>query len=111
VEITVNHARPYDRLKTVSRYLNPPSTILSIGRPILNGEFETLKRQIKDNEVVVAYFHNRNLIQIASHIDGQGRLNQIMEECLKEPDGSYAPAEFYAADKSAVNVYMDSKIP
>jgi hypothetical protein len=98
--------RPYDPRTTRSRYFNPPGRIISIGRKLVVGEFESLQRQIEHTEIIVAYFHNKTLAQVASQIDGQDRLNQIMEECLKEPDGSYAPVEFYAVEQSAADAFQ-----
>jgi hypothetical protein len=99
-EIVMPHEILNEPRSTTSRYFNPPRAIVEIGRKLVTGEFESLQRQIENTEIIVACYHNRIPVLVASQIDGQARLIQIKEECLKEPDGSYAPIEFYAVRTS-----------
>jgi hypothetical protein len=107
----MHHDRPYEPKRTTSRYFNPPHRIQDIGRRLVPGEFDRLARQISETEVIVARYDNSDLQAVASHIDGQERLNQIFEECLREADDSYAPIDYYAVKKEDANSGMKPPIP
>ena len=95
----------------MSNYYNPPEEIKRIGRKLWPGSFSSLMRQVELDEILIGVYMNRNLIDIASHINAEERLSEIRETCLRETDGSYAPIDFYAVNKSLANEKMDSKIP
>jgi hypothetical protein len=94
-----------------SRYHNLPDEIVRFARQLQPGTFEELTGQLEPDEVLLGSFDNRQLAHVVTHLDSRERLAQIHEEVLREPDGSYAPIKYLAANKTRANEGIDPNIP
>lgn len=94
----------------MSNHYNPPADIPKKGRPLIDNSYEELVAQLREGEVLMAFYHADNpalatKYAVAKHIDSSDRNHEM------NTDWSHQVITYYACAKTDVNPGMDFPIP
>lgn len=85
----------------MGRYLNPPEKLKEIGRHLTGRDYDSLTRQLKDNELLFA-LGDRGIFFNAPHLFSKEEFNEFNDQYKT---GYFISLSFYAVDKATANEY------
>ncbi len=72
-----------------SWYYDPPQQIPSLGRRLIQGEFDELTAQLGKEEILIGLYRNPMQVLVATYLDSRERMEE-MEAARNSVEGYYA---------------------